>query len=92
MTAVSIFDVTEDMIRPLRPYILQTPTDRQLAELLAMPMPTARPRETVGKLDSYGVPEREAMRTTRRYCTRCGISFARCPSRGRVCADCVGAP
>ena len=92
MTVVSIFDVTEDMVRPLRPYVPQTPTDRLLAELLAQPDPIVRPRENVGRLDSYGVPECEAMRIARRYCTRCGISFDRCPGRGRVCRDCVDAP
>ena len=92
MTAVSIFDVTADMIRPVRPWSLESRTDHLFAELLALPPAAPRSRARTGRADSYGIPEAESLRLSRRYCMRCGISFARCPARGDVCADCVDAP
>ncbi|WAY18426.1 hypothetical protein OF855_24625 [Mycolicibacterium fortuitum] len=86
MTAVSIFDVTVDMVRPPRRYEPQTADERLIADLLSAPV--APRRERVGRRDSYGIPESLSLRVERQYCSRCGISFRQCKAVGAVCVDC----
>ncbi|MEW2483599.1 hypothetical protein AB0876_28835 [Mycobacterium sp. NPDC049093] len=86
MTAVSIFDVTVDMVRPPRRYEPRTADERLITDLLNTPVPPRRDRS--GRRDSYGVPESLSLRLERQYCSRCGISFKRCRAVGLVCVDC----
>lgn len=90
--AISIFDVTEDMLPVHAPYRPVTDDDRLFLELLALdpPGPPRRPSEARAgnHRDSYGISDAE--HSVRRLCSRCGIHFSLCPHAGLgVCVDCA---
>ncbi|MEN4466876.1 hypothetical protein ABFV47_33075 [Mycolicibacterium fortuitum] len=93
MKAISIFDVTEDMLPVRAPYRPVTDDDRLYLQLLALdpPSPPHRPPEdrvAGNHRDSYGISDAE--HNVRRLCSRCGIHFSLCPHAGfGICVDCA---
>lgn len=90
MTAVSIFDVTADMIPDRAPYQPVTDDDRLWLKLLTLQSDQPKQLTTTAgnHRDSYGIADSE--HAARRCCARCGIEFTRCAHAGfGICIDCV---